>query len=252
MYIVKHWISRIAPAVAATALVFNLSVAHALVINATTTFDDTFSFGPTNGTFNLVSGGAPTTATYSGSTASTNSLTGPLTDIFDGTGFDGTASANFDGFLIGFDTVISVLNDEAVVKEVKFQLDFSNTVNADGPDAFAHSSLFLFDNITPGDLFFSDLLSDTVNGDENGGELINPATFGAELTESGTVIFTYLLNPSETVDLTMSWTLEGGDFDSGLAEANLTADLTIVPLPGALLFMLSGTLLLSLQGRMRK
>jgi len=253
MYIVKHWISRIAPAVAATVLVLNLSVAHAIQINATTTFDDAFSFGPTNGSFSLTSGGTLTTATYSGSTASANPLAGPLTDNFDGTGFDGTASANSDVFQIGFDTVVSVFNDEAVVKEVKFRLDYSNMVNADGPDAYADSSLELFDSLNVNPIFFSDLKSDTLFGDQNGVNLTGG--FGDVLMESGAVIFTYLLNPSETVDLTMSWTLEGEDVSGlagDLAEASLSANLTVVPLPGALLFMVSGMLLFPLQRLLRK
>ena len=250
MFNAYFWISRTGKAAAATVLALNLSVAQALVVDATTTFDDVFSFGPTSGSFSLTSGGITTSETYSGSTATGNPLTGSLTQNFDGTGFSGFASATDSDFLVGFDTVITVFNDEAGQKEVKLRLDYSNMVNADGDDAFAHSNLFLFDNINPGDIFFSDLKSDTAFGDENGGVLTGGS--GEMLSESGSMVFSYMLAPLDTLELNMIWTLEGGDFAGGLAEADLSANLTIVPLPGALLFMVSGLLLLPLQRLLRR
>lgn len=248
----KHWINRVGLALAATVLVFNLSVAHAVVITASTTFDDVtvndFSFGATSGTFNVVSGGATTTATYAGDTASANPLSGPLTDIYDGSGFTGTASATNAEFAIGFDTEISALNNTSSTQTVVFRLDFSNRVNADGSDAFADSELTLNDD--NGEIFFSDLKSDTSFGDAVGG--ISTGQSGDVLDESGVLFFSYILNSSETVNLFMNWTLEGGDFAGGLAEADLSANLTVVPLPGSLLFMLSGMLLLPLQRLMRR
>lgn len=254
----KLWISRITLAAAAAALALNLSAAHALVISATTTFDDVtvndFSFGPTTGSFSLVSGGTSTTATFSGDTATTNPLSGPLTDAFDGSGFTGSASASNDSFAIGFDTVISVLNDTASTQTVVFRLDYSNMVNADGGDAYADSELTLDQKLAGetdfSEIYFSDLLSDTFFGDEVGG--VATGQSGETLMDSGVELFTYMLNPSDQIELKMSWTLEGGDFLGGQAEANLSADLTIVPLPGAFLLMLSGLLLLPLQRLMRK
>jgi len=128
-------------------------------------------------------------------------------------------------------------------------------VNADGGDAYSDSELTLHHKL-PGDIdfseiFFSQLISDTSFGDVVGGV---PGLFGESLTESGSQLFNYMLAPGEQVDLIMSWTLFGGVYhpDGGLAEANLTADLTLVPLPGSLLFMVSGMLLLPLQRLLRK
>ena len=245
----RHWISRIGLALTATVLVFNLSVAHAVVITAETTFADGFSSGRTIGDFNVVSGGTTTTSTYSGSAVTgANPLTGPLTNNNDGSGFTGTASATNEEFSIGFDTVISALNDTSSTQTVVFRLDFSNRVNADGGDAYADSALTLNDD--NGEIFFSDLKSDTLFGDEVSGSLTGQ--FGDVLNDSGVLFFSFILNPSDVVNLAMSWTLEGGDFEGGWAEADLSANLTVVPLPGSLLFMLSGMLLLPLQRLMRR
>ena len=263
MFTAKHWINRIGLALTATVLAFNLSVAHAVVITATTTFDDGtdtgFSFGPISGSFNLVSGGATTTSTYSDyNVTGANPLTGPLTVINDGSGFTGTASATDGEFAIGFDTDITVLNDTSSTQTVVFRLEYSNFVNADGGDAYADSELTLSEKLV-GDMdftevFFSDLISDTSFGDEVGGVLTG--AFGEELNDSGNQLFSYMLNPSDEILLRMSWTLNGGDFApggiAGLAEADLTANLTLVPLPGSLLLMLSGLLLLPMQRLMRR
>ena len=259
MFNTKHWISRIAPAIASIALALNLLTAHAVTITTTTTFDNGFGNGPINGSFFVKSGGITTTAIYSGSPTTPNSLTGPLTDILDGSGFNGSASVTdtdpVTEFGIGFDTNITVLNNTGSQQTVSFRLDFSNMVNADGDDAFSDSELILQEKLV-GDLdftevFFSDLVSDTSFGDAVGG--VGTGLFGESLMENGSQIFSYTLNDSEQIELQMSWTLSGGVFpDVGLAEANLTAELTLVPLPGSLLFMVSGMLLLPLQRLLRK
>lgn len=256
MFTEKHWISRIGLVLTATVLAFNLSVAHAVVITATTTFDDGtdtgFSFGPTDGSFSLTSGGTTTNSAYNDFTVTgDNPLAGSLTDYLDGAGFTGTASATDDEFAIGFDTVITVENDTLSTQTVVFRLDYSNMVNADGDDAFADSELTLSDDLV-GEIFFSDLKSDSnlMNGDEVGGVLTG--NFGESLDDSGFMFFSYVLNPSDQIELLMSWTLEGGDFASGLAEASLSANLTLVPLPGAFLLMLSGMLLLPVARLIRR
>ena len=267
MFTIKHVVSRIGLAFTAGALVFHLSVAHAipfasgLIITGDTTFDNVFSFGPTSGDFSVVSGGSTTTSTYADfSVIGANPLGGSLTDIGDGFGFTGIASATDEEFAIGIDTAMSLTNSSASdIYLVTFKLSYSNLVNADGGDAFADSELTLDSemnldgNIT--EEFFTDLKSDTFFGDEIGGGLTGG--FGDILSESGDMFLSFTLNPSDFLDLNMIWTLEGGDFDGALAEAELSAFISIdsvvvkTPLPGTLFLVGIGLILLPLQRRMR-
>lgn len=270
MFTIKHLISRIGLAFIAGTLAFNLSVAHAipftsdLSITGETAFDDTFSFGNTSGDFSVVSGGGTTASTYSGSSVTgANPLAGTLTDINDGFGFTGTASATNDTFGIGFDTNLNIFNNSLVdVYEIVFKLSFSNRVNATGSDAVSDSELTLGSNGGVDDLFFSDLVSDTVNGNSDDGN--GTGGFGGILSASGDEFFTFLLNPSDMIDLDMSWTLEdfSGDYAGGLAEADLSAFLSVysvtqqggpapVPLPATFFLVGLGLILLPLQRRMR-
>ena len=271
MFTVKHLISRIGLAFIAGALAFNLSVAHAipfttdLSISGSTVFDDAFSFGNTSGDFSVVSGGGATTSTYSGSSVTgANPLAGTLTDINDGFGFTGTASATDDTFGIGFDTALSIFNSSATdVYEVVFKLSYSNMVNATGGDAVADSELTLGCNGGFDDLFFSDLVSDTVNGNVDNGN--DTGTYGGLLSASSDDFFTFLLNPSDLLNLDMVWTLEdfSGDYAGGFAEAELSAFLSIdsvtlqgggptpVPLPATFFLVGLGLILLPLQRRLR-
>lgn len=253
---VKHLMSL---TVLAAMLAFNLPLAHAISFNpfvsisGETNFDESFSFG-TSGSFNKIVGGTDTTSTYTGNTVTgDNPLTATFTDLNDGLGFTGTASATNDIFGIGFDATINVTNNSLNVIGVIFNLVYSNSVNAQGSDAVSDSELLLFDD--SGEIFFSDLVSDTFNGNENNG--VSTGVFGGALAHSGDLLFTYTLNPSEQVNLDLIWTLEefSGDYAGGIAEADLTAFLsidTVVPLPGALLLMISGMLLFPLQHLIRK
>jgi len=214
--------------------IFSFSPAHALPISSDisisgeTDFDGGFSFGG-GGTFSTIEGGITSMSTYTENIVSgTDPMTADLTETGDGFGFAGTASASTDGdeFGIGFDTSIGVSNTSGTDSyEVVFGLNFDNRVNADGTDAYADSELTL--GIAGTEEFFSDLVSDILNGDEaNGVPLVS---FGAILPESGAgLLFTLALNPGETIDMLLSWTLEGGNYAaSGLAEADLSAFLYV-------------------------
>lgn len=263
MFTVKHCIGRIGLTLTATALVFHFSVAQAvpfstgLSITGSTTFDDSFSFGSSGG-FSVVESGATTASTYDTVPIVTgdNPLTGLLTDFGDGFGFTGSASVTDDGFAAGVDTTIQLINTSSSnIYKVFFRLSYSNSVNADGDDAFADSELILGSNGGFDDVFFSDLKSDTFFGDEDAGLLTGG--FGDPLLDNGDFLFSFILNPSDILDLDMSWTLEGGDFASGLAESDFSVFLSIdsvdvkTPLPGTLFLVGIGIILLPLQRRLR-
>jgi len=218
--------------------IFSFSPAQAMPISSDisisgeTEFDELFSFGGA-GSFSTIEGGSTSTSTYGGSVVTgTDPMEADLTETGDGFGFDGIASANDEEFGIGIDTSIDVFNSSTTDSyEVVFGLDFNNSVNADGADAYASSELTL--DIGGIESFFSDLMSDTLDdavngffGDEIAG--VPQGTFGASLAELDTgLLFTLALNPGETIDMLLRWTLEGGDYDDGLAEADLSAFLYV-------------------------
>jgi len=196
-------------------------------ISAETMFDNANSFGDTSGEFSLISGAATTTNSYTGSTAvGTNPFSGTLLNTGDGIGFTGVVSVTDEAFIIGFDSVINLQNTSAsMTYDIIFKLVFSNTVNSFGLDAYADSEFVVFEG-DPQE-FFSDIKSDTVNGNEVAGVLVDPAASGGTLSESSTELFNYVLNPLDTFDLSLFWTLEGGDFDTGSSEASFSQFLSI-------------------------
>lgn len=257
MFTVNHWARRIGLALTAVFFAFHLSIAHSvpfatgLVVTGDNTLDAGFLYNG-SGTLDITLGGSSSNHVYPG----TISTGGSLTDINDGVGFTGTAGVTDDEFAIGIDTVMSLTNSSASdIYEVAFRLSYSNFVEASGGDAYADSELTLGSNGGFDDVFFSDLFTDTVNGNEVGGNPV--AGFGGPLSESGDFTFDFLLNPSDILDLELSWTLEGGDFASGYAGADLSAFLSIdsvvvrTPLPGTLFLVGIGMILLPLQRRMR-
>ena len=116
MFIVNQMIRRIVLILSTSALLFHFSVASAVpfnpnvVITGSNTFDDLTSFNGSGG-FSMISGTATTDSTYDTDSlvsGAGNPLSGALTDIGDGFGFTGTASATDDEFVIGFDAAINV------------------------------------------------------------------------------------------------------------------------------------------------
>ena len=263
MFNTHLWGSRMGSALTAIFCAFQLSAAQAvpfssdISVTGNTTFDTSASFGG-SGDFSLVSGGVTTTSTFTDSsvTVGANPLAGNLTDINDGVGFNGSASVTDDEFLIGFDTAMNVTNNSSDIFRVTINLAFDNLVNADGTDAYADSELVL--KVNGVEIFFSDLISDTVYGDKEGG--VSTGGAGEELSESGSFSSNFELNPADVLVFDLIWTMEGGDYSGGLANGELSAFLSVTsvekaiasaPLPATFLLLAMGIILLSVQRRFR-
>ncbi|KXI29607.1 hypothetical protein [Paraglaciecola hydrolytica] len=214
-------------------------------IQATNTFDEGYGDGVSSGDFSLITGGATITSTYAGATVTgTNPLTNNLVNTDDGIGFTGSALTTDDTFNVGFDSTIDVANNSVSdIYDIVFKLVFSNMVSANGIDAYADSEFTLFAN--GAELFFTDLVSDTVNGNEIDG--VADGNFGGSLFAADTLFFNFALNPTDLLTLDLSWTLEGGDFDGGESAFDFSQFLSIesvtlrggqvppsVPAPGSL------------------
>lgn len=199
----------------ASAAPFNSNIS----ITGSTSFDNSgsppFSFGPTTGQMINTIGGTPTTTSLAGSIATTgsNPLSGTLTDFGDSFSFGGSGSATNEEFAMGIDSLITITNNTASTFEIILGLNFSNFVSSAGNDAYADSEFSVSRDGT--EIFFTDLVSDTVNGNTVGGSSVLGS--GGDLSESGLFQIVLLLNASQSTTLDSFWTLEGGDFDAGSA-----------------------------------
>ncbi|NOQ63301.1 MAG: hypothetical protein GQ582_02165 [Methyloprofundus sp.] len=197
---------------AANAVPFDSSIS----ITGSTTFDDSFGSGNTSGQMTNTESGVETSTIFSGAISTgSNPLNGTLFDIGDGFSFGGSGSATNGEFSIGIDNQFTITNNSTADFEVILGLNYSNSVNTTGADAFSDSE-FSF-SIGGAEVFFTDLVSDTVNGNSIGGTF-NGDFGGSLLDASSTGEFTLLLSASDTISLSSFWTLEGGDFNGGTAE----------------------------------
>lgn len=182
-----------------------------LIIDAETV-SDMLPGDVSSGDFSLIQGGVTFTSTYSDGVVAPgddNPLGGSLSDTGDGIGFTGSATSDGEYFFAGFDGFMTIENDSALVYDIVLKLIFGNSVTANG-DAFADSEFYIEANGS--EVFFSDLLVDTVFGNEIAGVATDPETFGGTLDESGTVLLPFVLNPTEILDLVLFWTAEGQDY----------------------------------------
>lgn len=219
-----------------------------LVINASVALDTVNSQSPSggasqSGTFTLVSGGATSTAAFSGLAFSSgsNPLAGSLTDVGDsigarlGIGGSSTGGSATAG-LLGLDYLVSLQNTSATETfAVTFQAVVDNTVGATGADAFAKSMISVLDS-SNAELYFSDFRIDTFN--TGPGNNFQQASAGNS--------FVINLAPGGSATFSAKQDQEGGAFASGGFSADLTASLRIgqvqrsggpvnpVPVPGSL------------------
>jgi len=204
-----------------------------VVVTGSATYDTSFSFvdnATHSGTMTATIGGTDTNTTYgassnvflAGSALGANPLMGTLTDTGDGFGVIGTAAgsgATADSeFGIGVDILMNITNSSATdIYQVTVRTTFGNSVNSIGTDTYVESEFTLDQRLStvlpPGtEEFFTHLVTDTVNGNEVGGNPV--ASFGGPLSETGSDMFMLTLNPGEMYILEGVWTMEGGAFDA--------------------------------------
>lgn len=189
-------------------------------------FDETGSSPATgNGTHSgsLVQtiGGISTTTTISDTTITSgnNPLSGALTDAGDGWEIHSAVNGSYSGGASAtnnanvYDLFFNLQNLSATDSIlVTLTLNFENQVFSVGPDAFSASEIQLFDGAGI-ELFFSDLMSDTVNGNQSNG--IITGTSGGQLIDSGSYQLDLTLNPNDLLDFHIFHLIEGSAFESG-------------------------------------
>jgi hypothetical protein len=240
---------------AASAGAFAVPITSDLTITGSVALSTTIGVSPfsdgnvtQSGNVRTTAGGTTTMAAFSTSPgtadgaddASTtlpapNPLTGTLTDTGDGIGWSTDLDALFAtgfNFNEGYDFIIdfgmSMANASLVdTYTVTVEVDYSNAVDADGPDAFAVAGLDVERNNV--DVLLSDVTSDTLLGDE----LNNTptGTFGDPISDSGVFTFDVFIAPgallADAVGGTHQW--EGGVFDDpGASLADVSVDITIL------------------------
>ncbi|MCG7499823.1 hypothetical protein MHO82_23425 [Vibrio sp. Of7-15] len=131
--------------------------------------------------------------------------------------------------------------------DVFFEIEVSNSVDAD-IDAFADSLIALFD-ASAIEIFFSDLLSDTLFGDEKNGAVLG--TSGDLVTDISTFGFGFTLAPGEILTFGSHVAGKGEGFAGGafslLSDSSITlvdAHAVIVPEPSGFMLFLSSLLIL--------
>lgn len=209
--------------------------ANAGVIPLTITSDASIEYDETNsfndsGHFELISAGSATSSTSDdGTVTGDNPLTGPFSHTGDKIDIRGSASTSNDDFLIGFDGLVSFENTSLTdTYEVFFTLDYSNRVTSSGRDGNAYSEFSLEVN---GDEWFTQLLSDSSNGNEIAGEIDdgNGGDFGVggSLSEAATELFSVEIDPGDFFDIEFFWTSESIDNFEGDSIVSFNSSLTL-------------------------
>lgn len=245
-----------------------LSYSTNLVITGQINFDNEVALADGNvtqsGSFSMTAGGTTTTSTYNGTTVSgADPLSGTLTDIGDGFGITGDATASFESeFEIGIDIdPWSIKNNSATTPyAITFKVNFNNEVESGGPDAFADSEFMI--KAGGSEVFFTDVVSDTVNGNKIDG--IATGDSGGLVKDIDMISFKVFVDPLMTVVLSGAWSLEGGVYDDespidlGFASTAFGATVSVVnvtpvPVPATLiLFGLGLTGIAAIRRRWQK
>lgn len=212
--------------VTATPLPSDLSISGSLE------FDEAFSEAIVGdathiGSITQTIGGTTSTTTINDLTViGSNPLAGNLTDNGDGWSIQAAIGGSFNSSDAEspndyYDLLFNLVNLSATDSFlVTVTLAFNNHVDSSGEDAFAESVIEFFDGSNQS-LFFSDLFSDTVNGNRRNGP--DPSA-GGPLDDSGLFSHNITLNPGDSLnDFRISvLTLRGGAF---VLDSNYSATL---------------------------
>lgn len=267
MLLIKQIIKFFSLTLLSGALVFSKAFAGLipadLDISINTLFDNSYSYGPVAGTYGHISGGVQSNATFNGGTTTVNPMLHQLTQDGDGIYFlGGTNNTVFNQeYAIGIDSFMTLENNSATdTIEIVLELVFSNDVTADGADAFADSESRLLED--GNEIYFSDLISDTLNGNFHNG--IATGASGGSISDAGTHLFSFTLNPMATISLELDWTAWGGDFGSDGSALQLDKSLKIkstnvasnpstpIPEPDALVLLVIGLLIFQLRLKQKR
>ncbi len=241
-----------------------------IVVDAMTAFDEPSAEVDNaliQSTKSITSGGATTTATISNGIVNSgpNPIAAAFLNIGDNLSITPDADVDADptGAAVewdnyGFDFAIEVTNTSATnTFRVVLTVDFNNIADADGPvpaidDGAFSESEFSVSQAGVGELLFTDLVSDTLLGDEIGG--VDQGMFGEEQAESDSEELVFILAPGAMVELFGNYDTQGGAFDldtsaflqfSGSITVTEVENLTpaVVAVPGTGINFLGGLLL---------
>lgn len=165
-----------------------------------------------------------------------NPLSGTLTDIDDGFGYDTDLDAAFqtgsifslppDGYDFIVDFGIDLANNSATdTFSVLVRVNLNAVVDADGGDAYAESKLDV--ELNNSDQVTSDISSDTsFSGDEKNGLFLG--TFGNSVSDVFTTFFNVTLFPGATAVIGVDHQWKGGVFGNlGGSFVDISLDITI-------------------------
>lgn len=249
----KHWLGLVFSAMLLTSTnVFAVAFDSDISITATANLDG-FSFSEDpginlSGDISSSIGGTSSSTGINSSVSVSGSLPqgGVLTDLNDGVGInfsgnsssaEGTGAAGLYG-----DYVVDLSNNSAVdTFKVILGWDFTNQVDANGPDVGVIGDLSLSSTV---EFFFSRLVSDTLFEDEAYGSDDDPdtdwetspgylGTFGESLLDHGLLLFEFILNPGQVVNVTgrndLDVFLYDGDYSGEASSRLFVSDVVKLP-----------------------
>lgn len=121
---------------------------------------------------------------------------------------------------IGINHALLINNTSSDDYQVTVGIGYNSNVNADGSNSFADVDLRIEDwtSGSPVELIFSDILSDSINGDEDADE--DTGTAGDAQADAGVRTFTVDIAGNSSLDLREKLNMESENYESdGLATA---------------------------------